>query len=505
MGAQVVAAGDAIQKDVEAVLAQSGRAYKKTGLDEKLSLYLNLAAEQMARNLGTSFATLRPYITDYIGFSASIYERHHTMDVAKKASFLGLSGTELHSVDLGGASTPAALEIARRLAADEKRIILIAGSEVPRSGDVGTAYYRDVSDALLDETTELHTQANLISLYALLADRLMFENRLSVDDVEAITRYYRSCAVNDERAAVFGKHFKEGELKRYLAGVYATPMVAVATDHGAAILVANASYFAKIEKKLKLRVLPNKLFINAGGQNHAPKNLTHRADFSSPASLAAARAFSQVNLEPNQVDYAWIYDCFTLMLVRQAADYFGIPVKDAARTLAAGYLMIDKKKIPVNQRGGILNTQAAISLSAATGLIDILDYAAKHPRASHFLYGGNGGIDCTNSVALLSREPLRRKRQIPGNSGQFRPEPNPLKPGENLTLYAAAAVRFNPGSDVPFALGTFRRHDGSLCLARILNPDLTPHLDVSDLTRDKATAKIQILDAKPVAVLAAGE
>lgn len=501
MPAQIVAASEAIQEDVEIALSASGRAYRKVPLDEKLSLYLNLAAERMAGCLGTSFDTLRPHITDYIGFSASIYERHHTMDVAKKASFLGLSGIELHSVDLGGASTPAALEIARKLASDEKRLVLIAGSEVPRSGEVGTAYYRDVSDALLDEQTELHTQANLISLYALLADRLMFENGVLVDDVEAITSYYRSRAVDNPRAAVFGKKFRDGELKRYLAGVYATPMVAVATDHGAAVLVANAAHFATLEKTLKLNSSQPRLYINAVGQNHAPKNLTHREDFSSPAAVAAARAFSQLTLRPGQIDYAWIYDCFTLMLVRQAADYFNIPVKNAAKSLAKGHITVGKKKIKVNQRGGILNTQAAISLSAATGLLDILEYATKNPAASQFLYGGNGGIDCTNSVALLSRKPMRRRKTKIQSARRFHGKPKPLVMGEKLLLYAAAAVRFNPGSDVPFALGAFRRNDGTLCLARIYNADLTPHLDVSDLIRDRAIARIELLDSKPVAVL----
>jgi hypothetical protein len=54
--------------------------------------------------------------------------------------------------------------------------------------------------------------------------------------------------------------------------------------------------------------------------------------------------------------------------------------------LRKGYIELNGKKVHVNQSGGILNTQAAISLSAATGLIDILEHAQKNPQARTFLF-----------------------------------------------------------------------------------------------------------------------
>ena len=499
--AKVFAVGDAVLGDVEGVLKRKGLAYRKITLDEKLALFMEIAAERMAQNLGLVFSDLKPYITDFVGFGPSIYEHHHTMDVAKRASFLGLTGVELHSVDLGGASTPAALEIARKLCANEERLVLIAGSEVPRGGDGGVKYYREVSDALLDADRELHTQANLISLYALLADRLMFEDAVTTGDIESITTYYRNRAVGNERAAMYGKHLKDGELKRYLAGPYATAMVAVATDHGVAILVANDNYLKKLEEKLGFSTAKKSLYINAVGTNYADKYLTRRPDFSSPGKKAAERAFARLGITPGDIDYAWVYDCFTLMLVRQAADYFGVSPAAAAKTLAEGFIETAGKKILINRQGGILNTQAAISLSASTGLIDIFDYAAEHPEAKHFLFGGNGGIDCVNSVAVLSRESLEyRNTVLPPATVQGLAELE-ITEGMPATLYAAATVKFNPGADTPFTLGAFRDRSGNLFLARICNADLTAHLDVTDLVRDKTRATIRFVDNKPIAVL----
>lgn len=501
MPALLFAGGDAIQKDVEEAIAPSGQVYKKLTLDEKLENFLKIAVDRSCATTGASFAELRPYITDFIGFGASIYEPHHLMDVVKKAGTLGLTNIELHSVDLGGASVPAALELARKLCAEEERMVLIAGAEAPRGGSASVAYYREVSDSLLEPTLEKHSEANLIALYALLADRMMTETGIHSEDAENITAFYRNQALENERAATYGKQLKPGELKRQLAGIYSTAMVAVATDHGVAFLVAHEKVLQRLQSANIVESNLTTLYINAVGTNNSHKYVSTRGDFTSPGKLAAQRAFAQLNLQPAQIDYAWIYDCFTLMLVRQATDYFNLNARDAASTLKEGHLLVGEKRIAVNHQGGILNTQAAIALSAATGLIDILAYAQNNAQARHFLFGGNGGIDSTNSVAILSREPLHRQAIVIGGESRPQREIQPLSEGEKLQLYAAVAVRFNPGSDVPFALGSFRRHDGSLCMARILNADHSPCTDVSGLVRDSVTLVIQFVNAKPYAVL----
>ncbi|MCX7631963.1 MAG: hypothetical protein N2Z22_01375 [Turneriella sp.] len=467
MTAWLIAGGDAIQKDVESALA-SGQSYKRLSLDEKLTLYLRLATERMAMALGLSFAQLRPWLTDYIGLSASIYEPHHSMDVAKKAAMLGLSGIELHSVDLGGASIPHALGLAQKLCLQEERLVLIAAAEVPRGGPVGIQHYREVNDELLEKNTELHTHANLIALYALLADRMRYEHGITKDDIVAITQYYRSCAIQNERAANFGKALSAKDLERYLAGCYATPMVAVATDHGAAFLVASDAMRERLEKAGAK--IENPLALVTTASSFAGKSLTERRDFTSPAKAAARRAFARAGIAPHEIDYAWIYDCFTLMLVRQAADYFKLDPKETALTLREGFIRCAGKKIPVNAKGGILNTQAAIALSAASGLMDILEYRTEHPEAENFLFGGNGGIDSINTVAILSRKP---RTALPL---EFEPSEEliPCRPpeeGELLSLYAAAMVYFNPGTKVPFALGALRRADGTLLLAHLADRD----------------------------------
>jgi acetyl-CoA acyltransferase len=455
MPAIIAAAADAIQREIEVQLTGE-TTYKSLLLEEKLSLFINTAATKMATGIGTDFAALRPYITDFVSCGASIYDAHHTMDTVKRASHLGLSGIEVHSVDLGGASIPAALEIARRLCESEPRAVLIAGSEVPRSLTASSRYYREVNDALLHKELELHTQANLISLYALFADRLMFDHNLTQAQVDAITTFYRNQAQANPRAATCGKPLREGELQRFLAGPYATPMVAVATDHAVAILVVSDALLPRLKKELQLKLADEPLYIAGVGSNFTDKYVSLRRDFSTPAKVAAERAFARSGVSPLDIDYAWIYDCFTLMLVKQAARYFNLDFNSVADSLAKGYIELNGKKVFVNQSGGILNTQAAISLSAATGLIDILEQAQKNPQARTFLFGGNGGLDTVNSVAILTRSPRAPKPALISEERLPAQRAQALREGEVVTVYAAVMVRLNPGTDTPFALGAFQ-------------------------------------------------
>ena len=113
--------------------------------------------------------------------------------------------------------------------------------------------------------------------------------------------------------------------------------------------------------------------------------------------------------------------------------------------------------------------------------------------------GGNGGIDTINAVALLSRTggaPTAATISRPTLSVECRPAID----GEELILYAAVIVRFNPGKDVPFALGAFRRKDGSLFLARFLDKAGATPLDTGQFARDRALFKLKVTGSEIVAI-----
>lgn len=60
------------------------------------------------------------------------------------------------------------------------------------------------------------------------------------------------------------------------------------------------------------------------------------------------------------------------MIILQSSEYFGVSKKEISENLKNGIIKFKNgKTILVNQMGGILNYQAAMSVSAATGLVDI--------------------------------------------------------------------------------------------------------------------------------------
>ncbi len=82
--------------------------------------------------------------------------------------------------------------------------------------------------------------------------------------------------------------------------------------------------------------------------------------------MAAREAFADADAGPEEVEYAWIYDCFTHMLPMQASRYFHVPAVDAVRSLSSGCAEIGGRRVPVNDCGGLLNYRAAMMISGAT-------------------------------------------------------------------------------------------------------------------------------------------
>lgn len=155
------------------------------------------------------------------------------------------------------------------------------------------------------------------------------------------------------------------------------------------------------------------------------------------------------------------------MIINQASLYFGKPVKEVAAGLHEGKIPTGNRQIPINLGGGILNYQAAMSLSGAAGLIDVASQyglavdpipgrLSEPPKVS--LLGGNGGIDSINSVIIFSKEAPkkgRRSAQPTRNLGVNVPD---AKDGEDGVILSASAVHFNPGGEKT-ALSALRRNN----------------------------------------------
>ncbi|TGK06983.1 thiolase family protein [Leptospira semungkisensis] len=456
--------------------------------------------------LGMKNETLASEITDFVSVEAASLGKQGYGHTVRIANDLGYTGMKAHVIDLGGASVTGAIGQARTILVDNPdAVVLVAAADVPKSAFKQVSDLKLVNETVCHPEFELDNGATLIAMYGLLMKRMMFEEGISISDLTDITKKFRSNAIGNPRAFTYQQEITEKQMSRPISDPYPSPMIAIVTDHGFATLLVSEekaeSWKAKgwIRKDLKP--------IHLVGASHAAHSeyFILKGGFASPSGNAGEKLFSQSGYQREEVDYAWIYDCFTGMVVQQSSQYFKLPRKDVIESLKNSSLKLSNgKNIPINSMGGILNYQAAMSISAATGLVDIAvqyglyaqeDQVGKvqkfSPKVS--LLGGNGGIDSINSVALFSSERPgpERKSKAPKLTPLSLNRPG-ADPGEEGTVWSSTTVNMNPGFSwkPPYSLVLVKLGENRFVLANIHEKDGTIRKSGDELQYDKTRVKI---------------
>jgi acetyl-CoA acyltransferase len=480
-------------------------ALKGRGVGEKSARLLDCAVRKLFRFLGTEWERERGLISDFISFGPPVYEPFPFHDTIRRAEALGLPGVRCHTVDLGGASVAAALDLAKSiLTARPEALLLVGGADVPRGGYSGAGDYERLNSGVMHPVYEAPLDVTLPANYALAAQRLMFESGVTQADLEAIATHARNAVQSTPRAANFGKPITDKELKRLQVDPYSGPMMALMSDHGFATLIAGEATLDRLirERGWQMPADPVEV-LGAGFATHAEYFIRKGAG-QSPAALAAHRARRAAGVALDSVDYAWIYDCFTGMTIAQAAAYFRQPVRDVARSLGRGEVYSGARDIPVNLGGGICNYQAAINISGATGLIDALSQygLSADPGVTRLptppritLLGGNGGIDTINGVVFLGKSGAADGAEAAELRAALAHEPEPrltlndpaLTENLEVRLHATTTVRFNPGArgKTPYVLAHVRKPDGQIGVVRVTDVAGAPLAEAGGLELDR--------------------
>lgn len=425
--------------------------------------------------------TLKDILTDFVSIEPASLGKSGYGHSVRIANELGYAGFRAHLVDLGGASVTGALGQAKSiLHSDTEAVVLIAAADVPKST------FRKVSDMKrLNETVchpiyELNYGATLIAMYGLLIKRMMFENDITRKDLETITKRFRANAINNPRAYVYQQEITDKQLSRTIADPYSAPMIAVVTDHGFATILMSEKKAKRLQLQGKIKKRIDPMYLIGVGQAAHAEYFMLKGDFATPAGKASDLAFASSGIEREDIDYAWIYDCFTGMVILQSSEYFGIPKRDAMEHLKNGELRLKGgKKIKVNEMGGILNYQAAMSISAATGLIDVAAHYGLYSRPvsniritrpGKSLVGGNGGVDSINTVAIFSsiRSTFKPKKIKPKHLFLNQ---NEVKNNEIGTVYSSTTVNMNPGffTKVPYSLALVKMKAGGYVMVNVFD------------------------------------
>lgn len=502
MNPVILAVCDTIESDINN--------YEALDLENKYFQLLKTSIQGLCDFLCIQWNQLKNELTDYVTIEASALGREGYGHAVRDANDLGFTGIQCHSIDLGGSSVACAIGEAERIARyNPHAVVLVASADIPKSAFRQVSDLKRLTKTVAHPIYEIPYGATLIAMYALLAKKQMHESSLTTEDYEGITQFFRSCAIENPRAFNFHKELTDKALKKYLAPPYSSPMVAIVTDHGFATLILGAIAYKNWLQKSILKPQKEPIYIVGSGHCVHAEYFTMKGKLESPAAIACNLAFQGLPLSRKDLEYAWIYDCFTGMIVSQASMYTGEEPKKVVKCLKDGFIPIEDKQIPINRGGGILNYQAAMSLSGATGLVDVLSQygLSKYPIPQNLtntpkvpklsLLGNNGGIDSINSVVLFSTENVKKDPTLINQPNTRRIQLNPIQELYHLIkeegslpgkLIVSTTVYFNPGGDKkpPYTLALVEcKHpliDDGFVMVNILNNQGQELKDDSNLT-----------------------
>ena len=322
------------------------------------------------------------------------------------ADYLGLASlTYTDSTETGGSSYVAHVGHAAAAIAEGKcRVALITLAGLPRSQPVP----RPSASALAPEAGfEQPFGPTTVSMYALAARRHMHEYGTTSAQLAAIKVAASLHAQHNPHAMLRGPVTVDEVLD--------SPMISdplhrldccVISDGGGALVVVAPEVAADLSRQT-VRVL---------GHGESPKltsggriDLTHTG-----AVWSGPRAFDEAGVTPGDVDYASIYDSFTITVLQTIEDLGFCEKGKGGAFVADGSLQAPHGRLPFNTDGGGLCNNHPVNRGGMTKVIEAVrqlrgeaNPPVQVPDCEIALVNGNGGSLGTRSAAatlILGRE-----------------------------------------------------------------------------------------------------
>ena len=260
--------------------------------------------------------------------------------------YIGLQCRHVDSTDTGGSSYLLHVShAAQAIAAGKCNVALITLAGRPRSESSSGTQPRNWGQNVPDEPFELPYGVVTVNNYALVAARHMHDWGTTAEQLAWIK----------VAASHHAQHNPHAMLRDVVtvADVLASPMISdplhrmdccVVSDGGGALIVTRP----EIAKSLKRPIVSVR---GAGEALKGPRG--GRVDLSySAAAWSGKTAFEEAGLTPADIQYASIYDSFTITVLMQLED-LGFCAKGAGgRFVADGNLISGVGKLPFNTDGG---------------------------------------------------------------------------------------------------------------------------------------------------------
>ncbi|MBL8359138.1 MAG: thiolase domain-containing protein [Rubrivivax sp.] len=307
--------------------------------------------------------------------------------------YLGLKVRHVDSTDTGGSAYLVHVaHAAEAIAAGRARVVLITLAGRPRSeGSTGLAP-RLVNAATPDVPWEMPYGPVTVNVYALAAARHMHEYGTTAEQLAWIK----------VAAAAHAQHNPHAMLRDAVtvADVLASPMISdplrkldccVVSDGGGALVVVHPD----IARSLKRPV------VNVLGAGEAIKGtLNGEVDLTwSAAAVSGPAAFESAGVTPKDIQYASIYDSFTISVLIALEDLGFCAKGQGGRFVADGNLISGRGALPFNTDGGGLCNNHPANRGGITKVIEAVRQlrgeahpAVQVPDCTLALAHGMGGL-----------------------------------------------------------------------------------------------------------------
>lgn len=331
---------------------------------------------------------------------------HTFMHCTTFADYFGMRPKFFSSVAVGGATAVwMVAEAAMAIASGQAEVILCVRGDNTLSGISSSgmlALIREMCHAEFEFPYGLTTPGG----YALAAQRYLHDFGATREQLAAVAVTMRKHAANKENA--MNKEpltVEEVMNSRIIAEPLTKYDCSVISDGGAAFIVTT-------EAKAKELGIQNKLaYLWGMGQGYSHQYLTTLQDLDqiyNAINTSGQKAFQTAGIGPDDVDLAYLYDCFTITVLLELEGLGFVPKGEAGAFALEGRMEIGKD-LPVNTHGGLLSqahlgamhhvVEATIQLRGDAGPRQVDD-------AEVALVHGNGGIVSAHSTILLGKEPL---------------------------------------------------------------------------------------------------
>ena len=309
------------------------------------------------------------------------------------ADYMGLKLKHVDSTDTGGSSYLLHVaHAAQAIATGKCNVALITLAGRPRSEGSSGVAPRVAIPGTPDVPWELPYGPVTVNMYALVAARHMYEYGTTAEQLAWIK----------VAASHHAQHNPHAMLRDVVTveDVLASPMISdplrkldccVVSDGGGALLIVRPE-IARALKRPVVNLLGSGEFIK--GQ------LGGKVDLSwSGAAVSGPIAFAEAGVKPSDIQYASIYDSFTITVLMQLEDLGFCKKGEGGRFVADGNLISGVGKLPFNTDGGGLCNNHPANRGGITKVIEAVRQLrgeahakVQVPNCTLALAQGTGGL-----------------------------------------------------------------------------------------------------------------